>query len=422
MQGKYVLIGNSAASLAAADWIRKIDALGSILLLNREKGEAYSRVALPYFVSGERSLESILIRRKPDYQRLGITLIEEAEASGVDPSAHQVILKDGRKISYGKLLIGTGSEVMVPPVRGLAGVPHHTLWTLADAVALKNAAQAAKRALVIGGGFIGMLVAEALRKLAMKLTIVEMANQLMPQLLDSEGGKIFAEAVAASGVDLRLGNQVESVARKGKAILVRLQGGAEIETDLLVAAAGVKPCLGCIANGVILTKKGVVVDSHLRTSVPDVYAAGDVAEVPDFITGEQVLHAIWPTAVDEGRIAGGNMAGRMIPYAGSLGMNVVSLFGLTLAEVGRFRESAGDSVESQGSGKGGRYRKVVVDSGGKIAGAMYLGDENGVSEMGILHHAIRRRESWRSFVAQRSSASYAAMFARITPALSRTHV
>ncbi|MGH7823093.1 MAG: NAD(P)/FAD-dependent oxidoreductase, partial [Candidatus Binatia bacterium] len=272
---KYVLIGNSAASLAAIDWIRKVDREGSILLLNREKGVAYSRVALPYYVSGERTLESILIRRKPDYDRLGVRLVEGAEVSAVDPAAHHVLLKDGRTIGYEKLLLGTGSEVVVPPIQGLADVPHHYLWTLDDAIGMKKATETAKRALVIGGGFIGMLAAEALRKLKVKLTIVEMADQLMPQLLDAEGGKIFAAAVKRAGVDLRLGSQVQSVARKGKAIAVRLRNGDEVETDLLAVAAGVRPCLSCLGNA-IRTNKGIVVDEYLRTNHADVYAAGDV--------------------------------------------------------------------------------------------------------------------------------------------------
>jgi NADPH-dependent 2,4-dienoyl-CoA reductase/sulfur reductase-like enzyme len=163
-----------------------------------------------------------------------------------------------------------------------------------------------------------------------------------------------------------------------------------------------------------------VVDAWLRTSQPDVFAAGDVAEVEDFLTGQPVLHAIWPSAVDQGRIAGANMAGRDLRYPGSVGMNVVGLFGLTLAEIGRFREGPGDSVERKGS-QDSRYRKVVVDRDGTIVGAMYLGDPNGVAEMGVLHHAIKRREKWRALAAQggRATASYAAMFARVPPVLPR---
>ena len=419
MQGKYVLIGNSAASLAAIDWIRKHDQDGSILLLNREKGIAYSRVALPYYVSGQRTLESLMIRQKRDYGRLGVTLVEEANVVAIDPGAHRVELSDGRTVGYEKLLIGTGSETIVPPIAGLNDVPHHYLWTLDDSIGLKKATEKAKRALVIGGGFIGMLAAEALRKLKMKLAIVEMAEQLMPQLLDAEGGRIFARAVTGSGVDLRLGSQVAAVAKKGGAISVTLKNGSEIETDVLVVAAGVRPSLACVKNGAVKTNKGIVVDAALRTTATDVYAAGDVAEARDFVSGEPAVHAIWPTAVDEGRVAGANMAGRVVAYPGSLGMNVVALFDVTLAELGRFREVAGDSVEISGSSQSSHYRKVVLDSKGVMVGAMFLGDENGVAEMGVIHHAIKRREPWKQFVAHglRPTASYAAMFARVPAAL-----
>jgi len=286
-----------------------------------------------------------MIRARPDYARLGVELVEQANVESIDPAGRAVKISDGRTVRYEKLLIGTGSETIAPPIAGLKDVSPHYLWTLEDAIGLKKATEKAKRALVIGGGFIGMLAAEALRKLRMKLTIVEMADQLMPQLLDAEGGKIFASAVTGSGVDLRLGSQVESVAKKRSGIGVRLKGGGgEITTDLLVVAAGVQPSLACVKNGAVETRKGIIVDAGLKTSAPHVYAAGDVAEVRDFVSGEPAVHAIWPTAVDEGRVAGANMAGRVVEYPGSLGMNVVALFGVTLAEVGRFREATGDSV------------------------------------------------------------------------------
>jgi nitrite reductase (NADH) large subunit len=279
---------------------------------------------------------------------------------------------------------------------------------------MKKAAESAKRALVIGGGFIGMLAAEALRKRAMDLTIVEMADQLMPQLLDAEGGKIFERAVRDAGVDLRLGTQVSAVGANGQGVRVTLSAGGSIDTDLLVVAAGVRPNLGCVANGVVEKGRGIRVNDHMETSEPGVYAAGDVAESADFVSGVPTVHAIWPTAVDQGRIAGANMAGRPVSYPGSLGMNVVGLFGVTLAQVGRFREAAGDATEVSGSGGGQHYRKMVIDPAGTMVGAMYLGDENGVAEMGVIHHAIKRREPWRQFVAygERRGASYAAMLAR----------
>jgi NAD(P)H-nitrite reductase large subunit len=397
MEGNYVLIGNSAATLAAIDWIRKSDPRTPIVLLNREHGPAYSRVALPYYVAGEVTLADLLIRRREEYTRLGVDLVEESHVSAIDAGLKQVILADGRKIRYGKVLVGTGSVCNVPSIRGLESVPHHYLWTLDDAKAMKTAAEKARTAVVIGGGFIGMLAAEALRKLNVHLTIVEMAPQLLPQLLDAEGGKLFAQAVADAGVSLRLGCTVEAVAAKAGEIEVKLRGGDTVTADMVVVAVGVKPNLSCVRDGPCAVNKGILVDERMQTDCADIYAAGDVAEVKDFLSEDRVIHAIWPTAVEQGRLAGANMTGKFLMYPGSLGMNVVELFNVTLAEIGRFREAPTDDVHRLGESQGGLYRKVVVDSDGTLVGAMFLGDENGVAEMGVIHGMVRRRARWSEF-------------------------
>jgi NAD(P)H-nitrite reductase large subunit len=187
------------------------------------------------------------------------------------------------------------------------------------------------------------------------------------------------------------------VARLGAGAEVVLKGGERIAADVIVVATGVRPNLSAVAAGPIRTGKGILVDARLRTSHPRVHAAGDVAEVDDFLTRQPTIHAIWPTAVDQGRVAAANMTGASIAYPGSLGMNVVELFGVTLAELGRFREGPGDDVKLLGGMTGGSYRKIVVGRDGTIVGALHLGDENGVAEMGVLHHAIKRRERWRDF-------------------------
>jgi NAD(P)H-nitrite reductase large subunit len=396
MEGQYVLIGNSAATLAAIDAIRKFDRSGKIVLLNREHGTAYSRVALPYFVAGEMALDELLIRQRPDYERAGVELMEDATVTSIDASAKQVVLADGRRVRYGKALIATGSECSVPPIRGLDTVPHHYLWTLDDAKRMKAAAEKAQTAVVIGGGFIGMLAAEALRKLNIRLTIVEMAPQLLPQLLDSEGGKRFGQAVKDEGVTLRIGSLVEAVAAKADKIEVSLKGGESIIADMIAVAAGVRPNISALTGGPCALNAGVVVDEFLQTDCTDIYAAGDVAEVNDFLSDAKTIHAIWPTAVDQGRVAGSNMAGKRLAYPGSLGMNVVELFNVTLAELGRFREGPTDDAKLLG-GSEGLYRKLVVDKDGTLVGAMYLGDENGVAEMGVIHGMIKRRAQWREF-------------------------
>jgi len=397
MATRYVLIGNSAASLAAVDGIRKFDKQGEITLINREEGPAYSRVALPYYVAGEMSLTDLLIRQKPDYGKIGVMLVEKENATAINPTAKQVELESGKKVPYDKLLIGTGSETIVPPIQGLDQVPHHYLWTLDDAVGMKNAAEKAKTAVVIGGGFIGMLAAEALRKLKIRLTIVEMAPILLPQLLDEGAGKLFLQAVRDEGVTVRTGSLVAAVANKNSGIEVTLKNGDAFTVDMAVVATGVRPNTRCLQNGAVTLNKGVLVNEYLQTNQPDIHAAGDVAETKDFLSDDRSIYAIWPTAIDQGRAAGVNMAGKRQAYPGGLGMNVVELFNVTLAQLGRFREGAGDDVKMLAKGEDGFYRKVVVDKNGTLVGAVYLGDENGVAEMGVIHSAIRRREQWQGF-------------------------
>jgi NAD(P)H-nitrite reductase large subunit len=397
MATKYVLIGNSAASLAAVDGIRKFDKQGEITIINREQGPAYSRVALPYYVAGEMTLDDLLIRRNPDYQKAGVALVEKENVTAINPSAKQVELESGKKVSYDKLLIGTGSETIVPPIQGLAQVPHHYLWTLDDSINLKQATEKAKTAVVIGGGFIGMLAAEALRKLKIKLTIVEMAPILLPQLLDEGAGKLFLQAVRDEGVTVRTGALVAAVAQKNGGMEVSLKNGDAFTVDMAVVATGVRPNTRCLQPGAVSLNKGVLVNEYLQTTDPDIYAAGDVAETKDFLSDEHSIYAIWPTAIDQGRAAGANMAGKKQTYPGSLGMNVVELFNVTLAQLGRFREGAGDDVKMLSTGGDGFYRKVVVDKNGTLVGAVYVGDENGVAEMGVIHSAIKRREQWQGF-------------------------
>jgi nitrite reductase (NADH) large subunit len=397
MPTRYVLIGNSAAALEALRGIRKHDREGAITVINREEGPAYSRVALPYYVAGEMTLNDLLIRQRPDYGSLGATLVEKENVTTIDSAGKKVELASGKKIEFDKLLIGTGSETIKPSIQGLDQVPHHYLWTLDDAIGMKKAAEKARTAVVIGGGFIGMLAAEALRKLKVKLTIVEMAPILLPQLLDEGAGKLFLQAVRDEGVTVRTGALVSALAKKGDAIAVTLKDGVTFTVDMAVVATGVKPHVQCVSNGAVTVNKGIVVNEYLATNHPDIFAAGDVAETKDFLSADRSIYAIWPTAVEQGRAAGANMAGAKLAYPGSLGMNVVELFNVTLAQLGRFREGADDDVKMLNHGGDGLYRKVVVDKNGTLVGAVYLGNEHGAAEMGVIHSAIKRREKWQGF-------------------------
>jgi len=334
----YVILGNSAAGLTAIDAIRERDRDGPITVVSREPEPAYSRVALPYVLSREKQVPQITLRGAEYYEANRVELIAGVGASAVDTKAKAVTLEDGRRLQYDRLLIATGSASRVPPVRGIedADVCYH--WTLADTRKIEAKLNGARSCFVIGAGFISLLTVSALIKVAgLKFTVVEIADQVMPQLLDPEGGRALEKAMREKGIDVLLGEQVAGIERAGAGYGVTLKGGRTIEAGMIVCGAGVRPNVDFLAGPgpstgsgqAIEVARGVLVNERQETSAPDVYAAGDCAEGFDFLSGERAVHAIWPTAIDQGRVAGANMAGGSQTYPGSLSWNVTELFGLS---------------------------------------------------------------------------------------------
>src|SRR3990172_7270859 len=344
---RYLILGNSAAGLTAVDAIRERDRDGAITVVSKEPEPAYSRVALPYVLSREKQLPQVTLQGPEYYQANRADLIAGVGASAVDTDARTVTLDDGRSLPYDRLLIATGSASRVPPIAGIgdAGVCYH--WTLADTRKIEEQMEGARSCFVIGAGFISLLTVSALVKVAdLKYTVVEIADQVMPQLLDAEGGRALERAMWEKGTDLLLGEQVAGIERSKSGYGVTLKGGKTYDADMIVCGAGVRPNVDFLAGSGIEVARGVLVNERQETSAPGVYAAGDCAEGFDFLSGERAVHAIWPTAIDQGRVAGANMAGDSRTYAGSLSWNVTELFGLSSAAARTSRAGGTCSRES----------------------------------------------------------------------------
>ena len=395
---QYVILGNSAAGLTAIDAIRQRDKTGPITLISKEPDPAYSRVALPYILSREKNLRQITLQEDAYFKANGVETIIGIGASSLNAKNKTIGLEDGRSVSYDKLLIGTGSASRVPPVQGIdqADVCYH--WTLADTRKLEEQMAKAKTCFVIGAGFISLLTVSALIKAApLKYTVVEIADQVMPQLLDETGGKALERGMREKGIDVLLGDSVSGIeARNGKSYSISLGSGKTFDADMIVCGTGVRPNIDFAQDSGIDIANGVVTNERQETGVPDVYAAGDCAETHDFLSGERVVHAIWPTAIDQGRVAGANMAGDAETYPGSLSWNVTELFGLASASVGEFRDPDGPS------GRPGLeaiifhnpaaniYRKLLLD-GNRIVGAVVIGRAEHIQDLGVVQAMIRRR-------------------------------
>src|SRR5262249_24631034 len=243
----------------------------------------------------------------------------------IDPQAKQATLQDGRALPFDDLLIATGSSATVPPIPGadLPGV--HPLWTLAHTEAVLDAARglAKPEVVFVGAGFIGFIVLNAMYKRGWKLHVVEIADQVLPRMLDRDGARLVETWLEKKGLSLHLGTTVKEIAAMDGRKQVTLAQGATIAADLVIIATGIRPNLDLVQGSNIKTDKGILVNDRMQTNFPFIYAAGDVAQGPDLLGDQPAVHAIQPTAIDHGRIAGANMAGQAISYPGSLLMNIL---------------------------------------------------------------------------------------------------
>lgn len=344
---KHVIIGNGPAGVVAAETLRKADPKADITLVGDEPEPPYSRMAIPYFLIGNIGEEGVHLRKvKGHFDGLGITL-QTGRAASIDAKARKVKLADGKSLEFDRLLIATGSHPIRPPITGIDAPNVHTCWTLEDARAIVKLAKSGARVLQIGAGFIGCIIMEALAARGTQLTVVEMGDRMVPRMMTEKAGKMIRRWCESKGVRVHTGAGVESL-RGGKAgeLIAKLSNGQEVAADLVICAAGVAPNIDFLKGSGIAAERGIRVDNAMQTSVPGIYAAGDVTEAADFHSGKPVLNAIQPNAADQARIAAINMAGGQAALPGSLAINVLDTLGLISASFGQWwGEQGGESVE-----------------------------------------------------------------------------
>ncbi|PWB39487.1 MAG: FAD-dependent oxidoreductase [Rhodocyclales bacterium] len=345
---KHVIIGNGPAGVVAAEALRKADPKADITLVGDEPEPPYSRMAIPYFLIGNIGEEGVHLRKvKGHFDGLGITL-QTGRAASIDAKARKVKLADGKSLEFDRLLIATGSHPIRPPITGIDAPNVHTCWTLEDARAIVKLAKSGARVLQIGAGFIGCIIMEALAARGTQLTVVEMGDRMVPRMMTEKAGNMIRRWCESKGVRVYTGAGVESLRAGGKAgeLIAKLSNGQEVAADLVICAAGVAPNIDFLKGSGIAAERGIRVDNAMQTSVPGIYAAGDVTEAADFHSGKPVLNAIQPNAADQARIAAINMAGGQAALPGSLAINVLDTLGLISASFGQWwGEQGGESVE-----------------------------------------------------------------------------
>jgi NAD(P)H-nitrite reductase large subunit len=383
---KYLIIGNSAGGIGAAEAIRELDRAGTVAIVSDEPYPAYSRPLISEHLFEGRPLGRMLYRPADFYEKNNIQTLFGERVADIDFSGHSLKLESGRTLDWQKLLLATGGSPIVPKMEGGDAKGVFTFTRLDDAKAIdkflsKHRGEA--KALVIGGGLIGVSATEALVKRGVKVTIVEMKDWVLNTILDEEGAELEAKALVDAGVEIITGHTVARI-NKGKSGVdgAVLDDGRSIVADLVVIAIGVTPRLE-LAVG-LKTNRGIIVDRRMQTSVPDVYACGDVAEAYDFVFGENRVTPVWPNAYVGGRVAGQNMAGTKAEYGGGTAMNSLKYFGVDIVSAGMVSppDKGYDVVIKRGDGI---YKKVILKDG-LVTGLIFAGD---IEKSGIIYNLMK---------------------------------
>jgi nitrite reductase (NADH) large subunit len=368
----YLVIGNGVAGTTAAENIRKQDKKGNITIVTDEDLPFYWRIKLNEYISGDISEEQLLAKKEDWYRDQNITLKLKTRIVGADAQKKVVVTEDKEELAYDSLLIATGSHSFIPPIKGSEKRGVFALRDAQDARDISLFAKSVEQVILIGGGLLGLEAGNALRKLGKTIMVVEFFPRLLPRQLDVDGAERLQKIMEGMGFSFRLGAKTQEIAGDDKANGVLLEGGETLSGQMVVISAGVRPNLELAEPLGLKTDKGVVVDERLRTNQSDIYAAGDVAEF------RGMPYGIWPAAMEQGKIAGMNMAGGEATYNGTTMANTLKVVGVDLASAGNI--DAENEFESKVATDQDKYKKIVLEND-QIIGCIMLGDTKGFNEI-----------------------------------------
>ncbi len=395
LRTKYLIIGASHAGLAAADEIRVNDDEGPLTMVTMEDILPYSPTVLPYIISGKVSAPQIYLRDAEYFKSQKIDFIKGRAVTKVDPETQIVMLSDGSRISYEKLLIATGAEPTIPRVENLAKVPFLKLRTMADALHHLDVIPQARSAIVMGTGLVGMHAAENFVHRGMHVDVIRARAKRNPRILpnyfDEECSGMIQKVFESQGVNFYLTDHAVRVSYEKGKFIVTLSSGKALRAEILLVCTGIKPRTEFLSNSIVKVDEGVLVDNKMRTSVDHIWAAGDVAQAEDFFSPSKILNAILPDAVLQGKIAGADMSGGRLDsdYVGGISMNTFNFFGHRAFSIGMNDSENGDKyrIEKTILPSENIYQKMVFE-GNVLVGMTAI---NSNLDPGIIMNLIKGR-------------------------------
>lgn len=375
---KYLIIGNSTAAVACIEALRSVDTQGEICVLSKENRACYGRPTISYCLAGLTDRAHMNYRPADFYEKNAVELRLGVSAESIEPVKKRVTASDGNVYPYDKLLVATGSRPFVPPAEGLDKVKNaFTFMSYDDMEALNKALSHEKEVVVIGAGLIGLKCVEGILDRVKKVTVVDLADRVLPSVTDADSAALVQKHLEDKGVNFILGDC--AVSYNGNS--VTLKSGKTLPFDILVTAAGVRANTSLVADAGGKVNRGILVDTRQRTSLKDVYAAGDCTEGFDSSIGAPRVLALMPNAYMQGKTAGLNMAGFDSGYTDAIPLNAVGFFGLHMLSAGVYE---GECIESRGENL---LKKLFVKDG-VLKGFILIND---INRAGIYTSLVRNK-------------------------------
>jgi len=394
----HVIIGAGPAGVVAAEHLRKYDPACSITLLGAEEKPPYSRMAIPYFLVGDIKEEGTYLRKSASHFSGQNINVVQNRVSKIDTTNKQLAMGDGTSMGYDRLLIASGATPIKPPIDGIDLDGVHNCWTLADAHKIVSKAAPGSNVVLMGAGFIGCIILEALAARKVNLTVVEMENRMVSRMTNETMGTMIKDWCVEQGINVLTSTKVNAIetGSGGKPLKIVLDSGNNLDADLVICATGVRPNTAFLRDSGIEVKDGIVVDDCQQTNIDGVYAAGDVAAGRDYSTGEYYVQAIQPTAVEHGRIAAHNMVyGHNSAHRGTVNMNVLDTVGLISTSFGLWMGVPGGDETEQVDRENFKYINLQFKDD-VLVGASSLGMTQHVGAMRGLIQTGKPLGDWKA--------------------------
>jgi NAD(P)H-nitrite reductase large subunit len=401
MPRQIVIIGNSAAGVSAVDAIRKKNKEDKIIVLSNENYPSYCRCVISDFLAGKVTEDRLVYRSNEFFREKNVELLLDKEVVRVVPKKNRIVVeeisssnkeekksKDKRlEFNYDLLLLANGASPKFPDLKGIKKKGVFGFRTIKDTKDILGLVTMSDTACVLGGGLIGLKAAYGLKKRGLDVKVIIHSPQVLSQVVDKQAAKFVQNRLINNGIEILTGRTVTEILGNGDVKAVRLDNGKVIACQIVIVAKGVKPNTNIVTETEIKVNEGICVDENMKTNIPNIFAAGDVCETFDITLNKTMVNALWPHAVEQGKIAGSNIIGENIKYQGSLGMNSVEFFDLPVISMGVYKENKNHEVLTKIRPSEENYKKLVIE-GKCLVGAVLVGE---INQAGVFLRLIREK-------------------------------